>query len=133
MAKADDTGITPFAFAVGTIILVIVVGAIVWFAIPGPDAKHRFASPTGRNVVELGENCAESGCIRVAIREQTAADGSKTRRGCHFEIVEQRPMLLNAYPLWAPDETTVDIVYADAEGVGGKFTLDLDRDCTIEG
>ena len=42
-------------------------------------------------------------------------------------------MLLNAQPLWAADESTVDIVYADADGIGGKVTLDLARDCTLEG
>ena len=131
MARPDDTGITPLAFAAGTVALVIAVAAIVWFAIPGPTAKHRFVSPSARNVIELGENCGEAGCTRVAIRERTGTDGSRTRRGCVFQLSEQRPMLLNAHPLWSADEAMVDIVYADADGVGGKVTLDLDRDCTI--
>lgn len=40
-------------------------------------------------------------------------------------------MLLNVAPLWNADETAVDIVYSDAQGIGGKFTLTLATDCTI--
>jgi hypothetical protein len=129
--KSEDTGISPVAFAIGSIVLILIVGTIVWFAIPGADAKHKFVSPSGREAIELGEQCREAACLRVAVRETIAPDGSRTRRGCAFEIPEQRPMLLNAHPLWAPDERSVDIVYADGDGIGGKVTLDLDRDCTI--
>lgn len=133
MARIDDTGISPVAFWIGTAVVISVVLVVVWFAIPGASAKHRFTSPSGRDVLELGETCRDGACLRVAVLETTGIDGKKTRRGCQFEIAEQRPMLLNAHPLWAADEATVDIVYADADGIGGKLTLDLNRDCTLEG
>jgi hypothetical protein len=133
MADAADTGISGRAFGIGVVLLAVGLGAVIWFAIPGPDAKHRFVSPSGRVALELGEMCREAGCQRVAISEETAADGSKRRLGCEVPLTETHPVLLNAYPLWAADEASVDVVYADAEGVGGKFTLDLARDCTIEG
>lgn len=131
MARPDDTGITPLAFAAGAATLVVVVGAIVWFAIPGPDARHRFVSPGGDQIIEIGENCTEAGCVRVAVHEATASDGSKLRRGCAVEIAEQRPMLVNAQAVWGPDEVTVDIIFADADGMGGTLTLVPARDCTI--
>jgi hypothetical protein len=31
--------------------------------------------------------------------------------------------------LWSDDEGALDLVYADADGAGGKFTLTLDQDC----
>jgi hypothetical protein len=131
MARADDTGIVPLAFGAGTIALALLVAAIVWFALPGPDAKHRFVSPSERNVLEIGESCTEAGCTRVALRAERSSSGNWLRHGCVFELAEQRPMLLNAYALWTSDEATVDIVYADADGVGGKATISLDRDCTL--
>ena len=59
-----------------------------------------------------------------------AADGSKSRRGCAVSLAETHPVLFNVYPLWASDEQTVEIVYADAEGQGGKFPLNIATDCT---
>jgi hypothetical protein len=67
----------------------------------------------------------------LIVSEETAADGKKSRFGCIVPINDARPVFLNMHPLWSADETSVDLVYADAEGVGGKFTLVLERDCTI--
>lgn len=134
MALADNTGISGRAFGIAALVLAAGIGALVWFAIPGPDAKHRFVSPSGKIALELGEMCREgTGCERVAVSEEIAPDGSKRRRGCKLSLTETHPVLLNAYPLWASDERSVDVVYSDAEGIGGKFTLDLDLDCTITG
>jgi hypothetical protein len=133
MAAADTPGISGRAFGIAAVVLAIGIGAVIWFAIPGLDAKHRFVAPSGKVALELGEMCRENGCTRVAISEETAPDGSKRRRGCTIALQETHPVLLNTYPLWAADERSVDVVYADADGIGGKFTLNLDTDCTIEG
>ena len=125
--------VPPWLFWLGAVALFLAIAAIIWFAIPGPDARHRFVSPSGRIVLEVGESCAEDGCRRVIVSEETAADGTKSRLGCAVPLTDLRPVFLNAYPLWAADERAVDIVYADAEGVGGRFTLVLERDCTITG
>ncbi len=114
----------------GSILLVLAAGTIIWFAIPEPDARHHFVSPSGQVALDVGERCGEV-CDRRIIAETTGPDGSKTRRGCEFTLTETHPVLLNAWPLWAADEATVEIVYADADGVGGKLPLDIGRDCTI--
>ena len=133
MVRAESSGISGRAFAVASVAIVVGLGAVIWFAIPGPDAKHRFVSPSGRIVLEIGEMCRETGCRRVAVSEEAALDGSRSRRGCDVSLTETHPVLLNAYPLWSADERSVELVYADAQGVGGKVTLNLDADCTIEG
>ena len=133
MAAMGQTPVPPWLFWLGTVVLFLMIAAIIWFAIPGPDARHRFVSPSGQIVLEVGESCAEDGCTRVIVSEETAADGTKSRFGCTVPLTDLRPVFLNAYPLWAADEHAVDIVYADAEGVGGRFTLVLERDCTITG
>ena len=133
MATLDSAGISGRTFAIAAVLLAVAVGAIVWFAVPGPDARHRFVSPSGTMALELGEMCREGGCLRVAVSEKTAPDGSRTRLGCSLALAETRPVLLNAHPMWSADETSVDVVYADADGVGGKFTLHFQTDCTMTG
>lgn len=135
MAEKLSIGPTvpPWMFWAGSAALFLIIASIIWFAIPGVDAKHRFTSPSGRVVLDVGERCGENTCTRVIIAEQAATDGSRSRLGCVVPLTEERPVLLNAFPLWADDERTVEIVYADADGVGGKFTLDLARDCTQTG
>jgi hypothetical protein len=132
MAAADNPGVSGRTFGIATVVLALGIGAIIWFALPGIDAKYRFVAPSGTVALELSEMCREAGCQRIAIGEETAPDGSKRRRSCNFTLPESHPVLLNAHPLWASDERSVDVVYADAEGVGGKFTLNLDTDCTTE-
>jgi hypothetical protein len=131
--KHEDTGVPAWLFWLGSLVFVLAIGAIIWFAIPGIDAKHRFTSPSGRVVLEVGENCGETACRRVIVSEETAPDGAKSRFGCTVPITDSRPVFLNMHPLWSEDESSVDLVYADAEGIGGKFTLDLERDCTFTG
>lgn len=131
MIRDDAGGISPmFIFIAGSVAFLLIVGAIIWFAIPGASARHHFVSPSGRVALDIGEQCAET-CERRVIAETVAADGSKSRHGCHVSLTETHPVLLNAYPLWAADEQTVEIVYADAEGQGGKFQLNIAADCTI--
>jgi hypothetical protein len=133
MAAMGQTNVPAWTFWLGTVVLFVVIAAIIWFAIPGPDARHRLISPSGRIVLEVGENCTEDGCTRVIVSETTVADGTKSRLGCTVPLTDLRPVLLNIHPRWAADERTVDIAHADAEGVGGTFTLVLERDCTITG
>lgn len=110
--------------------VVLLAGTVIWFAIPGPDASHHFVSPSGAIALDIGERCGEV-CDRRIIAETTGPDGRKARRGCEFTLTETHSVLLNAWPLWAENEQTVEIVYSDAEGAGGKLLLDLGRDCTI--
>jgi hypothetical protein len=117
-------------FIIGSVAFLLIVGAIIWFAIPGASAKHHFVSPSGRVALDIGEQCAET-CERRVIAETIAADGSKSRRGCTVSLTATHAVLLNAFPLWAADEQTVEIVYADAQGEGGKFPLNIAADCTI--
>lgn len=131
MIRDDAGGLSPmFIFIVGSVAFLLIVGAVIWFAIPGAAAKHHFVSPSGRVALDIGEQCGEASCERRVIAETSAADGSRSRRGCTVNLAETRPVLLNAYPLWASDEESVEIVYADAEGQGGKFALDIATDCT---
>ena len=132
MMRDREGGISPiFLFFVASVAFLLIVGALIWFALPGGSARHHFVSPSGRIVLDIGEQCGETSCERRIIAETTAPDGSKSRRSCRVSLAETHAVLLNAYPLWAADEQTVDIVYADAEGQGGKFPLDIAADCTI--
>lgn len=131
MLRDHTRGVSPLLiFFAGSAAFLLIVGAIIWFAIPGASARHHFVSPSGRVALDIGEQCGEVACERRIIAETIAADGSKSRRGCRVELTETHPVLLNAFPLWAPDEQTVEIVYADAGGQGGKFALDVAADCT---
>lgn len=125
-----DTRISVWALGAGAALTVVAIGAVVWFAIPGPDAVHRFVSPSGKVALELGEMCREGSCRRVAISEEVAPDGRRRRLGCELDLSEARPVLLDAHPLWAADERSVEVVYAGADGKGGTFMLDLGKDCT---
>ena len=133
MARDEDSGIPLVAVvAVGSVVFVLLVGTLIWFAMPSASgAKHHFASPSGRIALDVSEQCGETSCARGVVAETTAPDGSKSRRGCRVGLSETHPVLLNAYPLWAADEQTVEIVYADAEGQGGKFPLNIAADCTL--
>lgn len=132
MARDEDGGIPLVAVvAVGSVVFLLLIGTLIWFAMPGGGTKHHFASPSGRIALDVSEQCEEASCERRVVAETVAPDGSKSRRGCEVGLTQTHPVLLNAYPLWAADEQTVEIVYADAEGQGGKFPLDIAADCTI--
>jgi hypothetical protein len=132
MARDEDSGVSlPMVVIVGSILFVLIIGTVIWFAIPGANAKHHFVSPSGRVALDVGEQCGEAGCERRIIAETKAPDGSTSRRGCNVTLTQTHPVLPNAYPLWAADEQSVDIVYADVDGQGGKFKLDIPADCTI--
>jgi hypothetical protein len=130
MAKLGQTSITNLQFWVGTLAVLAALGVGIWFAIPGPDTRHRLVSPSGRVVLDIGERCEQGTCARVIVSEETPTDGVTQRFGCAVPLTEQRPMLVTAQATWSADEGSVDIDYADAAGVGGTFTLVLGRDCT---
>lgn len=126
-----ESPVPPVVAWLGSLAFILVAATFIWFALPGgSEARHHFVSPSGRIALDLEETCGETGCTRVLVKQEAAPDGSRPRLGCPVPLAETRPMLLNAHPLWSDDETTVDLVYADADGVGGKFTIDLARDCT---
>lgn len=132
MARDEDGVSLTTVVVAGSVVFLLLVGTLIWFAMPSANgARHHFASPSGRIALDVSEQCGEASCERRVVAETTAPDGSKSRRGCHVGLTETHPVLLNAYPLWAADEQTVQIVYADAEGRGGKFPLDIAADCTL--
>jgi len=131
MARTTQIGVSPLLFWLAAAALIGGIGAIIWFAIPGVDARHRLVSPSGTTTLELGEVCAEAICTRLAVVETTAADGTKLRRGCPIELQQTVPVLLKIDPLWTADETGVEIVFSGAAGEGGRLTLDFTRDCTL--
>ena len=112
----------------GSFALLVGVGTLAWFAIPGPRASHDFAAPSGSVALEVDEACEES-CRRRIVAVFTAADGSTSRRACAFELAQSHPVFLNAWAMWSPDERSVDLVYADTDGEGGKLTLSPQQDC----
>lgn len=132
MARDEDGVSLTTVVAAGSVAFLLLIGTLIWFAMPSANGgRHHFASPSGRVALDVSEQCGETSCERRVVAETTAPDGSKSRRGCHVELAETHPVLLNAYPLWAADEQTVEIVYADAEGKGGKFPLNIAADCTL--
>lgn len=131
MSRDEAGGVSPvLVFILGSVAFLLIVGAVIWFAIPGATARHHFVSPSGRVALDVGEHCGETSCERSITAETTAADGSRSRRGCRVDLTQTHAVLPNAYPLWSADERSVDIVYADAEGQGGRFTLGIAQDCT---
>ena len=124
-SRFENITISPTTFVVGSIVFVLLMGMLLWFAIPGPSARHHFVSPSGKVALDIGEQCRETACARIAIVES-----SGHRSECVMALTSTHAVLLNAHPLWAGDEKKVDIVYTDAEGQGGKFTLDFTHDCS---
>ena len=115
-----------------TAALVIAIGSAtaMWFMIPDPQAQHRFASPSGRTALHVGEYCDDGECSRRIVAEFIAADGSSSRRGCAFELAGNEPLFSNVWPVWSADEQSAEVVYTGADGEGGKLALDFARDCT---
>ncbi|MFY8032293.1 MAG: hypothetical protein ACOVO5_10715 [Devosia sp.] len=124
-------GVNPVLFWLSAAAVIGGIGAVIWFAIPGVDARHRLVSPSGKVVLDLGEVCANAVCTRVAVVETTAADGAKLRRGCPIALQQTIPVLLKVDPRWTADETGVEIDFSGADGEGGRLTLDFTRDCTL--
>jgi hypothetical protein len=110
----------------GAIVLFLAIASAVWFLLPASAPRHSLTSPSGNLVLLLAERCDQSGCTRTLSAEDKA---SGTKLDCAVPIEESRLMLFNAFPLWRDDESGVEIVYADADGVGGKFTVVFAEDC----
>lgn len=128
-SRLNFSDVPPWMYWTGTVTFFLIIASIIWFALPGAAADHRFVSPSGRIALTVTEKCGEGGCTRAIVAEESE-DGRTSRFSCVVPLTEERPVLLNAYPLWTADEAAVDLVYADADGVGGRFGLDLRRDCT---
>jgi hypothetical protein len=87
----------PWLFWGGSIALFVVITAIVWFALPAGETRHRFVSPSGAIALEVRERCAEA-CERSIVVEESAT-GAASRRDCVVPVTDERPVLLNAYAL----------------------------------
>lgn len=125
----QPTGITTPVFILVAVLVIAAAFTAVWFAIPGPDTKHRLASPSGTKVIELAELCTPNGCSRVAVLDAAQPDGSHIRTGCPVEHAGQTPLFATVAAAWTPAEDSVDIAYTAATGPAGTITIRL-ADCT---
>lgn len=125
-----DSGISARAFFVVAASVVVLVFAVIWFSIPGADTRHTLRSPSGKALLEIGEVCGAESCDRRLVFERTGADGSKTRTGCPIDIAGNQPAFATVNALWADDETSILLDYADATGKRGSLTVTPEIDCT---
>jgi hypothetical protein len=125
----QPTGITMPVFIVVAVLVIAAAFAAVWFAIPGPDTKHRIVSPSGDKVIELAELCGPNGCDRVAVLDITEPDGSHVRTFCPLEQSGVTPLFANVTATWTSSEDSVDIAYVAATGPTGTISL-ATADCT---
>ena len=79
-------GISGRTFALVAVLIVVSLGITIWYSIPGPDTRHDLRSPSGKALLQIGENCDETGCDRVMIYESAAPDGTRLRQGCPIDI-----------------------------------------------
>jgi hypothetical protein len=122
--QGQETGISRWAFILGAAVVVVGAFAAVWFALPGPDTRHRLVSPSGQAALELAELCTDNGCNRVAIFEFAG-----TRTGCPLDIPGNRPVFVDVTAHWASDEI-VDIAHIAADGTAGAITF-ARAECTL--
>ena len=125
----QPTGITLPVFILVAVLVIAGAFTAVWFAIPGPDTKHRLVSPSGNKVIELAELCGPNGCNRVAVLDVANPDGSHIRTFCPLEQSGLTPLFANVTATWTPAEDSVDLAYVAATGPTGTITIPL-ADCT---
>lgn len=105
---------------------------IAWFGVgylfPEGGAVHHFRSPDRTGTLDLAETCNEAGCTRSAVLTLGLPDTAK-RFTCVVPLEGNTPLLPNAVALWAETGGTLDVIYADKDGEGGRFTLDFAKDC----
>lgn len=125
----QPTGIRLRHFIVVAALVVVAAFVAVWFAIPGPDTQHRLVSPSGNRVIELAELCTPNGCNRVAILDQTQADGTHLRTGCPLTLSGPAPLFAEITSKWSPLEDSVTIDYSSGSGPAGSLTIGIAQ-CT---
>lgn len=125
----QPTGITVPVFILVAVLVIAAAFTAVWFAIPGPDTKHRLVSPSGAKVIELAELCTPNGCNRVAVLDVIKPDGSHIRTFCPLERSGLTPLFADVIATWSPAEDSIDIAYIAATGPAGTVTIPL-ADCT---
>ena len=125
----QPTGITLRVFILVAVLMIVAAFAAVWFAIPGPDTKHRIVSPSGTKTIELAELCTPNGCNRVAILDVVRPDGSHIRTGCPLEHPGPTALFADVTATWTSAEDSVDLAYVAATGPTGTITIPL-ADCT---
>ena len=121
----QPTGITMPVFLLVAVLVIAAAFAAVWFAIPGPDTKHRIVSPSGTKVIELAELCTPNGCSRVAILDVVKPDGTHVRTGCPLERSGLTPLFAEVTATWTSAEDSVNLAYAAATGPTGTITIPL--------
>lgn len=124
-SKDRELPISAATFWLIAILLIVGVGAVIWFSIPGPDTRHDLRSPSGASLLQLGEECEAGVCRRAIIHERDSL-----RTGCPVDIPGGEPVFVTVTAKWNADETEVVLDYADAVGKAGKLVLMPARDCT---
>lgn len=125
----QPTGIRLRWFVVVAVLVIAGAFAAVWFAIPGPDTRHRLVSPSGAKAIELAELCSPNGCNRVAILDQTQADGTHLRTDCPLAVSGSTPLFAELAANWSPSEDSLVIDYVSASGSTGSLTIET-AECT---
>ncbi len=131
MARPDDVGISATTFFIIAALVVAGIGAAVWFAIPGTDTRHQLPAPSGRSLMDIGEQCHESGCARAIVYEHTLSDGRRERAGCPISIEARVPIFVTVTATWSADETSVLLDYTEAVGRRGTLTVTPAADCPV--
>jgi hypothetical protein len=130
-AASDEVGISATTFFIAAAVIVAGIGAAVWFAIPGADTRHTLNSPSGKALLDIGEQCSETACTRLIFYEHTLSDGRRERMGCPIEIAGLTPIFSSVTATWSADESSVTIDYADAVGKRGEMTVVPAADCPV--
>lgn len=123
--KDFELPITARQFWLIAVAVVVGIGAVIWFSIPGPDTRHDLRSPSGKVLLEIAEDCEGQVCRRVIIHE---ANG--VRSGCLVRIPGPEPVFVTVTAAWSEDESEVTLGYANAEGTRGELKLVPATDCT---
>jgi hypothetical protein len=126
--KDFELPLTTRHFWLIAVAVVAVIGAAIWFSIPGPDTRHDLRSPSGSVLLQIAEDCQGNVCRRVIIHE---ADGVRT--GCSVRIPGPEPVFVTVTADWRGDESGATLQYADGDGTRGELPLVFATDCTQRG
>jgi len=116
----------PWVLLGGAFLVLAIAGTAAWFAIPDAQAQYRFASPSGKAGLDVGEYCDSKGCLRRVVADFVNAAGATVRFGCAIELPGTEPLLAEPSVSWAADEASARLVYA-----GGEHEFVFERDCTL--
>ena len=126
--KDVELPITTRQFWLIAVAIIAIVGAVIWFSIPGVDTRHDLRSPSGKVRLQIAEDCGGQVCERVIIHEVGG-----TRTGCTVRLPGPEPLFVTVMAAWSADESEVTLSYADADGTRGELRLVPATDCTKRG